>query len=236
MRKFNLEDIIIFENEAVLAVNKPSGLSTLEDRVDTHNVLSMVKELYPQIKNCHRLDKYTSGVLLFAKNPETYRAISMQFQNREVKKVYHALVHGKTEFEMLEVNVPLSIKSAGNVVFDYKVGKESTTYFNTLKNFRVCSLVECVPVTGRKHQIRVHLKYAKHLIISDEAYGGEPIFLSQIKKNYKKSEGDERPLINRMALHAYSLDFKLPGQENISVTAPYPKDFRLMLSQLEKYG
>lgn len=236
MRKYNLNDIILFENDDVLAVNKPSGLSTLEDRIDSSNVLSIIKEYYPQIQNCHRLDKYTSGVLLFAKNPETYRAVALKFQNREIKKVYHAVVHGNTDFENVEVNVPLVIKPAGNVYFDYKHGKESKTLFKTLSNYKLCSLVECVPVTGRKHQIRVHLKYLKHPIVSDLAYGGEPVLLSDIKKKYKKSFGEERPLIDRMALHAYSLEFDLHSYGDISITAPYPKDIRLLVTQLEKYG
>lgn len=236
MRKYDLNDIVIFENDYVLAVNKPSGLSTLEDRIDNSNVLSLVKKTYPQIQNCHRLDKYTSGVLLFAKNPETYRTISLQFQNREIKKVYHAVVHGNTDFVNEEVNVPLVIKPAGNVFFDYKHGKESKTIFTTLRNFKMCSLVECIPETGRKHQIRVHLKYLKHPILSDLAYGGEPVFLSSVKKKYKRSQGEEKPLIDRMALHAYALEFDLDPHGKISITAPYPKDFRLLISQLEKYS
>lgn len=236
MIKYVLNDILLFENDDVLAVNKPSGFSTLEDRIDDSNVLSLIKKSYPQIQNCHRLDKYTSGVLLFAKNPETYRAISMQFQNREVKKIYHAVAQGHTDFDNTEVNVPLVIKPAGNVYFDFKHGKESKTFFKTMRNYKLCSLVECVPVTGRKHQIRVHLKYLKHPIVADVAYDGAPLFLSSFKKKYKKGNEEERPLIGRMALHAYMLEFSLPENGKISITAPYPKDFRLLVRQLEKYG
>ncbi len=236
MRKYELNDIILYENDDVLAVNKPSGLSTLDDRIDTSNVLLLIKKSYPQIQNCHRLDKYTSGVLLFAKNPETYRAVSLKFQNREIKKVYHAVAHGNTDFVNVEVDVPLVIKPAGNVFFDYKHGKESKTIFTTLRNYKMCSLLECIPITGRKHQIRVHLKYLKHPIVSDVAYGGEQFFLSSIKKKYKRSEREERPLIDRMALHAYSLEFDLHDYGRISITAPYPKDIRLLLNQLEKYS
>ncbi len=236
MKKTFPDDLLLFENEDVLVINKPSGISTLEDRKDTTNVLSMVKDLYPQIKNCHRLDKYTSGALLFAKNPETYRSISMQFQNREVKKVYHAVVHGSTGFKNHEVDVALLIKSAGKVLFDTRKGKPSTTIFNTLKNYKSFSLVECQPLTGRKHQIRVHLKYAKHPIISDIDYDGQFVYMSQLKRNYRKTHDEERPLIGRMALHALELSFKIMDGKNITVEAPYPKDFRILLSQLEKYG
>ncbi len=236
MKKQFLNDILLFENEDVLVINKSSGISTLDDRKDTTNVLLEVKELYPQIKNCHRLDKYTSGALLFAKNPETYRSISIQFQNRQVKKVYHAVVFGQTDFSNYEVNVPLIIKGSGNVNWDLRKGKDSTTTLNTLKNYRNFSLVECLPFTGRKHQIRVHLKYVQHPIIADQTYGGDFVFLSQLKRSYKKPIHSEKPLIDRVALHAFSLGFELPDGNLITVEAPYPKDFMILLKQLDKYG
>jgi len=236
MKKQLLDDILLFENEDVLVINKSSGISTLDDRKDATNVLLEVKELYPQIKNCHRLDKYTSGALLFAKNPETYRSISMQFQNRQVQKVYHAVVFGQTDFSNFEVNLPLIIKGSGNVNWDLRKGKASITTFNTLKNYKNFSLVECQPYTGRKHQIRVHLKYVQHPIIADLAYGGDFVFLSQIKRNYQKSNHSEKPLIDRVALHAFSLGFELPKGKSVAIEAPYPKDFRILLKQLDKYG
>ena len=236
MKKFLLNDIILFENQDFLALNKPSGLSTLEDRADSANVLSLARQRYPQIQNCHRLDKYTSGVLLFAKNPDSYRSISLQFQHRQVRKIYHAIVHGQPDFLEHEVNVPLLIKNTGIVIFDARRGKESNTFFTTLKKFKSCSLVECRPITGRKHQIRVHLKYARHPIVADESYGGELIYLSQIKRKYIQTKEVERPLIGRMALHADSLEFRDSAGKSIVVKAPYPKDFRIMLRQLEKYG
>lgn len=235
MKKLNIDDLILFENEDILAFNKPSGLATLEDRNAEINVLSMLKEKYPDIKNCHRLDKYTSGVLLFAKNPETYRFISIQFQNREVKKVYHAVVRGAADFDPLEINAPLLIKPSGPVTCDFRHGKESLTIFHTLNQYKTCALVDCRPITGRKHQIRVHLKYAGHPIVADDAYGGDPIFLSQIKRKYNPSQTEERPIIGRMALHAYSIGFKRINGDYLTIEAPYPKDFRLLISQLEKY-
>jgi 23S rRNA pseudouridine955/2504/2580 synthase len=117
----------------------------------------------------------------------------------------------------------------------HRKGKESNTIFTTLKNYKSFSLVECRPRTGRKHQIRVHLKYARHPIVADESYGGELIYLSQIKRKYIQTKEVER-LIGRMALHADSLEFRDSAGKSIVVKAPYPKDFRIMLSQLEKYG
>ena len=97
MKKISFNDLIIFEDSDYLAISKPPGISTLEDRQDNFNILSMAKDSYPDIQNCHRIDKDTSGVLVMAKNPEAYRHLSLQFQNREVQKIYHAVVHGQTE-------------------------------------------------------------------------------------------------------------------------------------------
>lgn len=236
MKKASIEDAILFENDNVLAINKPSGISTLEDRSDSNNVLSKVRELHPEIKNCHRLDKYTSGVLLFAKNLDTYRHINRQFEARTIRKTYHALVHGITEFRDFKVDVPLLIRGNGKVVWDKRDGKLSSTTFTTIQNFREYSLLKCMPVTGRKHQIRVHLQYANHPIVADLDYGGSLIYLSQLKSNYKMSNKEERPITDRMALHAFSIQFDLQDQQSIAIEAPYPKDLQILLKQLEKYS
>jgi 23S rRNA pseudouridine955/2504/2580 synthase len=236
MKKHSIEDAILYENDDVLAFNKPSGISTLKDRSDTNNVLSKVRELHPKIKNCHRLDKYTSGVLLFAKNLDTYRLLSRQFEARTIRKTYHALVHGITEYHDFEVHLPLLIRGNGRVVWDKREGKPSNTTFTTMQNFKEHSLLKCIPVTGRKHQIRVHLQYANHPIVADQEYGGNMIYLSELKRNYNVSKEEERPIIDRMALHAFSIRFDLPDQKSVNIEAPYPKDLQILLKQLGKYG
>ncbi len=236
MRKLNFNELIVFENEHYLAINKPFGISTLEDRNDDDHILSLVKNFFPEVQVCHRLDKDTSGVLVLAKKPEPYKHLSIQFQERKVAKIYHAVVHGQTNFNSSEINLPLLVKNKGIVKWDPKNGKESNTYFRTMQNFRHCSLVECKPVTGRRHQIRVHLKYNEHPIVADTKYDGEYLYLSQIKRRYKHGNREERPLISRIALHAYSISFKNMDGKNITIEAEYPKDFKVLIRQLEKYG
>jgi 23S rRNA pseudouridine955/2504/2580 synthase len=233
-REFN--EMILFENADFVAINKPYGISTLEDRADKTNLLSEAKKIFPDIQVCHRLDKDTSGVLVLAKTPEGYRHLSLQFQNRQVQKVYHAVVHGSTDFNDFKVDLPLVVKGKGIVKWDANSGKESNTHFTTLKNFRAFSLVKCMPVTGRRHQIRVHLKHCKHSIVADTMYEGELVYLSNIKRNYKQSKREERPMINRVALHAHSISFKAIDDKLVEVEAPYPKDYTVLLKQLEKYG
>ena len=233
-REFN--ELILFENADFVAINKPYGISTLEDRADKTNLLSEAKNIFPDIQVCHRLDKETSGVLILAKNPDGYRHLSLQFQNRQVQKVYHAVVHGSTDFNDFKVDLPLVVKGKGIVKWDSNSGKESNTYFTTLKNFRAFSLVKCMPVTGRRHQIRVHLKHCKHSIVADTMYEGELAYLSNIKRNYKQSKREERPMINRVALHACSISFKALDDKLVVVEAPYPKDYTVLLKLLEKFG
>jgi len=196
----------------------------------------MARNVYHDIQVCHRLDKDTSGVLVFAKNQEGYKHLSLQFQNREVEKVYHATVHGQTGFKNYLVDLPLSLKGHGTVKWDSKSSKKSNTFFTTIKNFKNVSLVECKPVTGRRHQIRVHLKYSKHPIIADTMYDGEFVYLSKMKRNYKPGQRAEKPLINRMALHAFTISFQALDGKVEQIEAPYPKDFVVLLKQLEKHG
>jgi len=226
----------LFENKDYLVINKPPGISTLDDRVDKTNILLMAKNINHGLKACHRLDKDTSGALILAKNPEGYKHVSLQFQNRNVEKYYHAIVQEKTEFENKLIDRPLVVKGQGIVRWDPKSGKDSKTYFTTMKNFDNFSLVECNPITGRRHQIRVHLKSCKHPILADKMYGGELLFLSQIKKKYKVGQRKEAPIINRTALHACSISFRTLDEKMIKIEAPYPKDFSIALKQLEKYG
>jgi 23S rRNA pseudouridine955/2504/2580 synthase len=235
MKKQGFNELILFENTDFLAINKPSGVSTLEDRAEDTNILSTAKNLFPDIQVCHRLDKDTSGVMVLAKKPEAYRHLSLQFQKREVEKIYHAIVHGRTDFKNYMIDISLIVKNHGIVKWDAKSGKKSTTFFTTLQNFKTFSFVECKPVTGRRHQIRVHLKYVKHPIVADIMYDGEFVYLSQIKTKYKQNQRAEKPLINRMALHAFSISFKTLDGKVEKIEAPYPKDYSVLLKQLEKF-
>ena len=235
MKKVNFKDLILFSSEDYLVVNKPAALSSLEDRADSENLLSMAKEFDPDAQVCHRLDKETSGALIIARSPEAYRHASLQFQNRQVTKVYHAVCEGVHAFK--EVDLDGSIRKLGNgkVCIDHRQGKESLTHVSTIKAYRHYTLVECRPETGRMHQIRIHLSAAGAPIAGDEGYGGSPFYLSKIKRKYHLSKGEEeRPLINRLALHAASITFQGLNDESIAVEAPYPKDFAVLLRQLEK--
>lgn len=238
MKKLNFPDLIVFENEDYIVINKPPFVSTLEDRKaeGKQNIIGLARQYHAAAQVCHRIDKETSGCLAIAKNPEAYRHLAIQFEKRTVNKIYHALVGGIHQFDNEEVNKPIYPMNTGMVKIDYERGKDALTYFKTLEVFRNHTLVECKPVTGRMHQIRIHLACLKASIVSDEQYGGEKLYLSDIKKkNFNlKYDTDELPLIQRVALHAFQLEFALMNEEKITVEAPYPKDIKALLNQLKK--
>ena len=232
--RIDFSSLIIFEDDDYVAINKPPFVSTLNDRKDDVNLLLLAKQYTPNAQACHRLDKDTSGVLVFAKNPTAYRHLSMQFEGRTVEKIYHAVVGGVHNFREKVVDAPIAKMDDGLVKISAKDGKPAQTYFTTLAVYRNHSLIECRPVTGRMHQIRIHLSVLKASITGDEPYGGKPLYVSDIKRGYNlKKFTDEQPLIKRMALHAKCLMFKNLRGETVKVEAPYPKDFRVLLRQLE---
>ncbi|MBU2914078.1 RNA pseudouridine synthase [Reichenbachiella agariperforans] len=237
MKKINIPDLIVYEDDHYLVINKPASISTLEDRNDDYNVLSLFREHYPEITVCHRLDKETSGALLLAKNEAAYRAAAMKFESRDVEKVYHALVEGRFMDETIQVDIPLKIAGSGRVKTDPRQGKEALTRFRPKAYLGNYTLVEAKPVSGRRHQIRVHLAYLGFPICGDTYYGGKPVFLSAIKKKYKLAEGkEERPLFDRVALHAFSLEINPFDGQAIEVSCDYPKDLSMIISKIEKFG
>lgn len=237
MKKVDFKSLIVFENEDYILINKPPHISSLDDRNDPVNINKLAKEYFTDSHVAHRLDKETSGILAIAKSNDAYRNIAMQFEHRQVRKVYHAVVDGIHEMDGIDVYLPILPLKNGTVKIDKQIGKEAETIFYSIKAYKKHTLVECQPLTGRMHQIRIHLACLKAPIACDEKYGGKPVFLSELKKKYNlKEDKEEFPIIQRVALHAVSLRFKLMNEEELEVEAPYPKDFGVLIKQLEKYN
>jgi 23S rRNA pseudouridine955/2504/2580 synthase len=230
----NILNWVLLENEDYVFINKPPFVPSVPERGKFTNtpVLELARKVWPEAILCHRLDRETSGVLLVAKNPEAYRHASIQFENRAVRKVYHAVVDGRIQFDGLRTDLPINTDNLANVRVDRKLGKSAITVFQTLEIFRHFTLMECVPVTGRLHQIRVHLASQNAHIAGDHLYGSETPMLSQIKR---KMHGEDTSLIQRFALHAFSLSFTTADGTEISVEAPYFKDLEVFLKLLRKY-
>lgn len=239
MKQPNFKDLIVFENEDYIVINKPPQVATLDERQadNSLSILRMAKEYSEDAQVAHRLDKETSGILAIAKNPEAYRHLAMQFEHREVTKRYHAVAGGVHDLDGISVYLPILQLRDGIVKIDREKGKIAETIFNTLQAYRQHTLIECMPITGRMHQIRIHLTCVKAPIVADEMYGGQQIYLSTLKKRFNlKKDTEEQPLIKRVALHAHSLTFRLLNGEEIKVEAPYPKDFDVLVKQLEKFS
>ncbi len=231
---------IIFENHKFIAVNKPSGLLTIPDR---HNELinSLYKTLqlqYGKIFIVHRLDKETSGLILFAKDETTHKFLSQLFEQRNVEKYYHAIVTGSLQDKKGIIDEPIAEHPVHKGMMAVtKKGKPSVTEYEVLEEYGIYSLVQFKIQTGRTHQIRVHMKYIGHPIACDEMYGeAKPILLSSFKKKFKLSKHDEeeRPLLSRLALHSYELRFKDQDKKEHDLRAELPKDMRALLQQLKK--
>ena len=235
MPRINFTDLILYEDDDYLIINKPSFVATLEDRNDPVSILSLARSHVTEAQVGHRLDKETSGALAIAKHPEAYRALAVQFEKRRVDKTYHAVSEGIHDFRDVTVDLPIHATSKGIVKISRREGKPAQTLVNTLKVYRQHTLVKCQPITGRMHQIRVHLASLGASIVGDEQYGGHLFYLSSVKRNYQlKRNTEEQPLVKRVALHAYALGFESLNGQQIEVQAPYPKDFAVLLKQLDK--
>jgi 23S rRNA pseudouridine955/2504/2580 synthase len=232
-----IEDLILFEDENIIVLNKPVHITSEKDNAEGGISLADIANRYhPGIMLCHRLDKETSGAIIAAKNEDIYRDFSIMFQERKIHKEYHALVEGIKKFEHHLIDFPLTKKGTFKAVVDKRDGKRAETIVDSIEFFRHYTLVKAEPISGRFHQIRVHLASVGCPLVGDSLYGGKPFLLSQVKRNYKENRGEEEtPLMGRAALHAYALRFEYPEGKQFEVIAPYPKDFETTLKMLRKF-
>ncbi|MBL9204145.1 MAG: RluA family pseudouridine synthase [Opitutaceae bacterium] len=256
----------LHDDDVMIAFDKPSGMLVAPDRWDKsrENLMGLVHAAMGKgVANVHRLDADTSGVLLCAKTKPALDFLSGQFQSKSVTKVYHALVLVLPVEEAMKVVTPVRdadglLPDAFDVelalgedeenpgrmrVFKKRGGKASVTRFRTLERFgggRGASYawVECRPVTGRTHQLRVHLAAAGAPILCDRFYGvpDHTLKLSDLKRGYK-GRTDEKPLLDRLALHASELTVTHPvSRESAVVRAPLPHAFEVALKYLRKFA
>jgi len=233
--------LVLYEDASLLAVNKPAGVPVLPDGYDLDlvHLRALLEPAYGPLWIVHRLDKETSGLVMLARTAEAHRALNDSFAQRQVSKIYHALVRGAPDWT--ERVVRLALLPDGDrrhrTVVDRRRGKRSLTRLRVLEQFRGYALVEAAPKTGRTHQIRVHLQSQGVPIAADPLYGdGRAVLLSEVKPGYRK-KGQERPLLDRLGLHAWQIVIPHPVHgEPLSLRAPHPKDLRITLRQLRKYG
>ena len=230
---------VLYNDDDILVLNKRSGLLIASDRYDADAPrLDLAAEAeFGKLFAVHRIDKDTSGCVIYAKNAEAHRSLSMQFENREVEKIYHCLVNGRPLWETKHVDVKLQPDGDAKhrTVPSGRFGKPAVTDFTLLGVCGPYSWIEARPRTGRTHQIRVHLNVCGLCIVCDPLYSGnqKPVRLSDIKRKWHGDAETERPLLNRLALHAYKLTVTHPKTgERMTFTAPYPKDMEATRKQL----
>jgi 23S rRNA pseudouridine955/2504/2580 synthase/23S rRNA pseudouridine1911/1915/1917 synthase len=234
-----IEEYILQEDENLVAINKPPGLLTIPDREGKDISLKQIlKQKYGGIFTVHRLDKDTSGIVVFAKNEQAHKNLSQLFEARATIKIYNGFVLGSPFEKSGTINEPIAehpVKKGLMTV--YRKGKESITEYEVLDNFKLYSWMQFHILTGRTHQIMVHMKHLGLPIVCDDLYGdGKPVFVSSIKRknfNLSKNEEEERPILSRLALHASRLNFQLDGK-TYDLEAELPKDLRALLQQLRK--
>ncbi|MEM6316432.1 MAG: RluA family pseudouridine synthase [Bacteroidota bacterium] len=234
---------ILHEDEDLVIINKPARFLSIPDRFDETkpNVLGYLNRQHGKVFTVHRLDKETSGILCFAKNELAHKALSQQFQERTVEKIYYALVDGilQPTSGSISFGIAPHPNRPGKMMVSAK-GKKSLTTYQLVEQFRNYALVEANIKTGRTHQIRVHFEAIGHPLTIDAMYGNRSEFLlSSLKlKKYRPSKGhEERPLMSRTTLHAFRLELDQPTtQKRLIIEAPLPKDFAAVVKQLQKWG
>jgi 23S rRNA pseudouridine1911/1915/1917 synthase len=234
MNRSLIEPRIIYEDKNFLALDKPAGLlvhPTASSKEPT--LANWLLKRYPEMKKVgdsdrpgivHRLDRDTSGIILAAKNQKYFEYLKNLFQTRAIKKTYRALVYGKLTPKKGIIEKEIRVKSGTTkrTVFKGRGEKSAVTEYKLLKQFTGFSWLEIIPLTGRTHQIRVHLASIGHSVVGDKLYGP------------KKSKEVGLPNINRQLLHAYSLEFSLSPGKRLKLAADLPADIREVLRNLKR--
>jgi RluA family pseudouridine synthase len=213
---------IIYKDEQILIINKPAGLSVLPEGwdKDATYLVKTLEEQYGKIWVVHRIDKVTSGIIIFALTAEAHRSLNIQFEKHQVEKTYHAILNGVPKWDEKTTKFPLRVNVGHKhrTMVDDKNGVRSETRFKILKRYYASALVEAMPMTGRTHQIRVHAFALGFPLLGDILYSAP-----------------ETNIISRPALHAYSLKFTHPTtNEAMGFQAEYPSDFKTAVKMLRE--
>ena len=235
---------LIHVDEDIIVVNKAPGTLTIPDRFDPFklNLLGALREKYEEIFVVHRLDKETSGIMVFARNKDAHKTLNQQFQEREADKFYLALTTGvpHPEEDLIDKPIGPDPRGGGKMRIDYHGGKDSQTAYEVVERYKEYGLIRLQLFTGRTHQVRVHMASVGHPLAVDPLYGGsDGIYLSKVKgKKFNLKAGTvERPILRRVSLHAYQLAFTHPSSgERVDFMAPPPKDFRSTVRQFQKWS
>lgn len=233
---------LLHADTQLIVLNKPAGMLSVPGRGRDPSLPRWLRgrmgfrEDEP-MRVVHRLDRDTSGVIVYARTLEAQRSLVDQFKSRRVEKVYLALVSGHV-LEDGRIDLPLDVeRGRTRARIARRRGKPAVTEYRVVERLAGNTLLECRPLTGRTHQLRVHLAAIGHPLTVDPDYGGgERLLLSHYKPRYRPNRrGQEKPLIERLTLHAQRLTLEHPTDGGrVTFEAPLPKDFRAAISQLRR--
>jgi RluA family pseudouridine synthase len=211
---------ILFENDDLLAVNKPEGLASIPEGTEGRDCLLALLESAGtgRLYIVHRLDKEVSGVILFARNAATHKHLNEQFRQRTVSKTYVALVHGVIAANSGTIDQPIREFGSGRMGVDRQRGKPCLTEFQVSERLAAYTLLQAYPLTGRRHQLRVHFYSLGHPIVGDRRYGDKAAQL----------------VFPRLMLHAQEIAFPLPTGEKVTVQAPIPESFWKVVDRIRE--
>jgi len=232
---------IVHEDEDIVVVNKPALYRSIPDGYDNNipNLKSKLQEKRPELYVFQRMDKETSGLMLFTKKQEAQKRLTDQFEQGQFSKIYKAIATNTPPEPVGQIDLAMSHSehSRRNVTLNAK-GKLAITKYRTIETFQNFSYLEIKSITGRMHQIRLHMSSIYCPLACDKMYGdGKPIMLSHIKRKYRRSGDQEKPLMDRTALHVSDLEFTHPrSKEKVAFNAELPKDMKAVLNQLRKNG
>lgn len=207
---------ILYESVDLLAVDKPIGISTIPERNKDTPCLQheLSEQVGVKLMPVHRLDKDVSGIVVFAKHPDAHRRLNMKFDRKEIAKSYLAVVHGKMEKKKGEIDIPIRQFGSGRMGVDEQRGKRSMTRFAVEQRNEQFSKVQLFPLTGRRHQLRVHLYSIGHPIVGDTLYGDRTI----------------QSRFSRLFLHASLIEFEWDPGQMVRIESIIPEHFDPILA------
>jgi tRNA pseudouridine32 synthase / 23S rRNA pseudouridine746 synthase len=225
-----LSKFIVYQDDELIGINKPAGLLSIPDGYNPllSHVIGPLAPYLGRLWIVHRLDRDTSGIMILARKREIHRELCMQFEHRDVKKAYHAVVIGSPDWEILTIDTPLQVNGdrKHRTVVAPMTGKKASTDLRVLRRSSSFTLIEAMPHTGYTHQIRAHLLSIGFPILGDPLYSNTNIDRS-ITDNIER-------VISRPALHSQRISFTHPVSRIwISLEAPYPLDFENAIQELQ---
>jgi RluA family pseudouridine synthase len=230
----DIQPLVLWSDETLLVVNKPPGLRTIPDGYDPSlpHLSGMLGTAFGRVWVVHRLDKDTSGVILFARSAEAHRVLNTQFEQRKIQKEYHVIVAGIPDWEEMQISLPLRVDGdrKHRTVIDHQAGKPAETTARVLRQAALFAVIAALPHTGYTHQIRAHLAAVGFPVLADPLYRS----LKPETLTFRHALQAAPQIIQRIALHAFQIQFAHPvSAQPLTFQAPYAEDFQHALDVLE---